>query len=1278
MLDFVQIKVSASRKDVVDVYPEFITRRCKDLMIRGNSFYAIWNEKTNLWTTSEYDAQVLIDNETLNFASNYETSDKKVIKLLKNFSSKKWMEWKQYCKSMPDNYYELDDKIMFQNQEVKKTDYVTKKLPYPLQDGDRSAYEELIGTIYDKEEKQKLEWAVGAIISGDSKRLQKFIVLYGDPGSGKSTFLNIVEELFPGYYVPFDAKSLVGNSQFALESFKNNPLIAIQHDGDLSKIEDNTRLNSIVSHESLVVNEKFKSMYSSKFKTFLFLGTNTPVMITDSKSGLVRRLIDVYPSGRLVEENRYYELVDKIKFELGAIAYHCLEVYKTLGYGYYSAYRPIKMIKSTNDFYNFISDSFPFFTKDWKDGIDLDTVWQRYKAYCEDANIKYPYNKRKFANELSNYFKTVDGNYYKDFIQDKFNIIKMNKKPKTWIELKEQDSLFDELFEGCIAQYATEDIVERPVSKWENVKTKLSDINTSKVHYVKLPENIIKIDFDKKDKDGNKSLSLNIEAASKWPETYCEVSKSGKGLHLYYKYDGDVNKLKNIFEEDVEIKVHTGNSASRRKLTLCNDKSIATITSGLPLKEEENNVLNAGMIMSERSLRYQIIRNLKKEIHPYTKPSIDFIYKILEDSYNSGLRYDVRDMAPDIQQFANNSKHNSEYCLNLVSKMKFVGKEQEEFKYDKEKDSPLIFFDVEVFPNLFVFCWKKHGKDSKVVKLINPSPEQVRAVMQYAVIGFNNRNYDNHICWARMMGYNNEQLFNLSQKIIEEGILKHGFNEAYNISYTDVYDFLSANNKMSLKKWEIKLGIHHMENGYPWDKPVPEEHWNEIADYCGNDVIATEAVFDSKDGQRDFKAREILADLAGLSVNNTTNQLTMQIICGNDKHPQDKFIYTDLSTIFPGYEYNKFGIDKSKYKEGTKIVKGKSLYMGEDPGEGGYVYAKPGIYYNVALLDVASMHPSSIEALNLFGPYTDNYVNLKKCRIAIKHKDYETVKHMFNGKIAKYLDSEEDSDGLSNALKTALNSAYGLTSATFPNRLKDPRNIDNIVAKRGALFMISLKNEILKLGYDLIETTHIKTDSIKIANADEKIIKFVMDYGKKYGYEFEHEATYKKMCLINESTYVALVTMYKGKDYTQNPFWTATGTEFQVPYVFKTLFSHEEIKFEDLCETKTVTSALYLDFNERLEEGKHDYRFIGRVGQFTPVVSGVNGGILLRDAGIDENGNKKFSAATGTKNYRWLESEMVQRLNLIDKIDLSYYDRLVDEAKAEIAKFGNVEEFISG
>ena len=162
-----------------------------------------------------------------------------------------------------------------------------------------------------------------------------------------------------------------------------------------------------------------------------------------------------------------------------------------------------------------------------------------------------------------------------------------------------------------------------------------------------------------------------------------------------------------------------------------------------------------------------------------------------------------------------------------------------------------------------------------------------------------------------------------------------------------------------------------------------------------------------------------------------------------------------------------------------------------------------------------------------------------------------------------------------------------MTSAKFENEFRDPRNVDNIVAKRGALFMVDLLQAVQEKGYTV---AHIKTDSIKIPDADDKIIKFVMEFGKKYGYTFEHEATYEKMCLVNDAVYIA---KYADGDHEfEIPTtgekivtpWTATGAEFAVPYVFKTLFSKTKINFNDLCVTKSVNTVLYLDMNEDLED----------------------------------------------------------------------------------------------
>ena len=1299
MVDFLVIS-TRNTKTGVEIYPKFrLYPKSNDLMIKGGDFYAIWVEETGLWSTNEEEALSIIDRELSKYADEYKEKRPDVnVTVLYTWDSTSGIidAWHKYCKQQKrDSFVMLDETMMFSNTKTVKEHYASKKLPYPLEKGSITAYEKIISTLYTEEERHKLEWAIGSIVNGDSKHIQKFLVLYGASGTGKSTILNIIQQLFDGYYGVFNAKALgTGNNQFALEQFKKNPLVAIQHDGDLSKIEDNTTLNSLVSHELMPVNEKHKNIYENRFKCFLFMGTNKPVKITDGKSGIIRRLIDVSPSGNKLPAREYYRLIEQVKFELGGIAWHCKEVYEE-NPGAYDHYIPTSMMGASNDFYNFIQDAYHVFKKE--DGTTLKAAWEMYKTYCDDAKVPYPLSQRAFKEELKNYFKDYnerfnqdDGSrlrsYYSRFRTDIFETEKkpegkIQKSNSYLIEFKEQESIFDKECKDCPAQYAS--AKETPSKKWDDVKTTLQNIKTSRTHYVKIPENHIVIDFDIKDDNGNKSFEKNLEAASKWPATYAELSKSGNGIHLHYIFKGDVTKLSRIYADNIEIKVFTGKSSLRRRLSKCNDLPIKTISSGLPMKGEKK-MVSAEVIKSEKGLRQMVKRNMNKEFHPGTKPSIDFIYKILEDAYERGMTYDLSDMKNEVYAFAMNSTNQSDYCIKLVSKMHFKSEQPSE-SVDTKIDK-IIFYDVEVFPNLFLVNWKLQGEENKVVRMINPNPSDIEELTHYKLVGFNCRRYDNHILYGRLLGYSEEELYNLSQRIIN-GEKNAFFGEAYNLSYTDVYDF--STKKQSLKKWEIELGLTHKELGLPWDQPVPEDKWIEVAEYCDWDVICTEKVFDHLEA--DWTARQILADLADMTVNDTTNSLTTRIVFGKEKKPN--LVYTDLATgeqtdgnirtdiinAFPGYEF----------------IDGKNMYRDTDVGMGGYVYAEPGMYTNVALLDVASMHPHSILAMNCFGEYTKNFKNLIDIRMAIKHKEFDKVRNMFDGKLAKYLDNEKSAAMLSKALKLPINGTYGLTAANFDNPFRDIRNKNNIVALRGALFMRTLQDEVTSRGFTVC---HIKTDSIKIPNATPEIIDFVMEFGKKYGYMFEHEDTYEKMCLVNDAVYIAK---------SQDGEWTATGTQFAVPYVFKTLFSKEPIVFEDLCEAKSVKSVMYLDLNESLEDVSdaekelakaetqykknliseeewnkkrdvldkliaigHDYKFVGKVGNFCPIVPGKGGGLLMRDQ------DGKMYSVTGTKGYRWLESEMVRGENE-QFIDRSYYNALVDAAVETISLYGDFEWFVS-
>lgn len=1293
MIDCVKIVIADGPKGSFVVYPDFRTICCKDVMIRGGRFYAYWDEEAGLWSRDLQRLFETIDTETKKVCDELvarEPEAKVTTRYIGSFSSGILKNWNRFCKEMYDVYEPLDRKIIFAETQTTREDYATMRLPYRLEQGDTSAYDELVGTLYIPQERQKLEWAIGSIIAGDSKDIQKFLVLYGASGTGKSTMFDIMKMLFDGYCGTFSAKGIGDkNSSFALESLSDNPLLAIDGEGDLSRMDDNTRLNSITAHETTLINKKFMSQYAMRFDTMLFIGTNSPVKITDAKSGIIRRLIDVSPSGNLVSRNRYDILKSNIRNELGAIAYHCLQVYLDCGKNYYDTYKPTKMMVETNDIFNFLCDML----WEWEglEFVTLANAWESYKKWCEDSGVPYPLKKSKFKAELLEYFdefvdrKGPNTNCYIGLKTDKLNVdIKQDPMYVSWLSMKKRFSLLDDILRDCPAQYANEE--GTPKVGWSNCKTTLHLLDTTKLHYVKVPQNHIVIDFDIKNEKGEKDKTLNLMAASKFPQTYAELSKSGCGIHLHYIYEGDVSELKPLYDKDIEVKVFNGDSSLRRQLTECNDISIAKLNGGLPKKEGDKHMIDVKSVENEQHLRNLIKKCLRKECNGHTVTEVQLMNKILSDAYsNDTVSYDIRDMKSAILSFAMASTHNSQEAYDQASRMHYCSKDHEEETKDEVPstqewdEAPIVFFDVEVFPNLFIICWKKIGENNKVVRMINPAANEVKDLFKFRLVGFNNRRYDNHIVYAASMGYNNEELYRLSQKIINK---KDGcfFGEAYGISYTDIYDYCSNNNKMSLKKWQIKLGLFHLENQYPWDEPLDESHWEEVADYCCNDVISTEATWDAT--QSDFRARLILAELSGLTANDTTNTHTQQIIFGNDRHPQSQFNYPDLSEEFPGYEFKN----------------GVSTYRGETVGEGGWVYAKPGMYYNAKCEDVSGMHPASVYAMMLFGrEYTERYYDLVRVRTHIKHKEYDAVAEMFDGRLAKFLGSEEEAKELSNALKTAINSVYGLTAAHFPNRCRDPRNKDNVVAKRGALFMITLRDEVIKRGYEVI---HCKTDSIKIANPDDYILKFIEDFGQKYGYTFEIEDVFDRLCLVNGSTFIAL----------EDGKWKAKAAQFAHPFVFKTLFTHEDIEFKDMCEPKsTKVGSLYLDYNEnltdvtteekelkklyskwkksdstpeeelqekelvdRIAEG-HDYRFVGKVGLFTPVVEGANGGVLYSSAdGV------KYNSVSGTKGYRFYESAKILEESMQDKIDIGYFDNLCNDAIDNISQYGDFDIFVNG
>lgn len=1244
--------VGQANQGIFQLSLDMVLGRTEDIVIRGGKFVAYYDCSTGFWKTKDYFYDYCFD--ILNKAAEVERIEHPTQTIIVRnpafLASKFYTKLQAFEKAQDDSKVLFDQRVIWASESPKKEDYSTQKMEYDISTADPVNYDKLMSILYAPEDRTMLEWLAGAALCGEGRKIDKFCFLEGTPGSGKSTFFNVLSDVFGPYCKPVEiGKMGDAHNDFATAQLKTAPLIGVDHDGDLSHIETNTILNRLISHEPIVINEKFERGVPLALNTLLFIGSNEPLRLTSSMSGLLRRCLDPVPTGKLLPKEKWEKYTEGARHELGAIANRFISVYKELGDKAYAKYRSSRIVRSGNAIGYWVER---YRAREWKrdDECRLSDEYSMYRSYCDGASVK-PISKQMFERQILFFWQTMqeeegengtmDARFFgyqwrttafKKPVYSKYVMSEERCEPnEDWLSFTvNEDFIFSDTNKDMDAQYATEGGFPR--EKWADVKTKLENIDSRELHYVRMQPNHIVIDFDCRDAGGGKSLAVNIEKIKELglPMTYGELSKSGQGVHLHYFYDGDPETLTSILDENVEVKVFRGNASLRRKFTFSNGYQIATISSGIPKKAKREDV--ASEIKDAKHLEFFILKGVRGEYGSHIV-TMNFLAKVIDQCYESGsFEYNIEYLRENIVVYARNSTNHAKECEDIAWSLHLVSK-----NYVDER--PIAFFDFEVFKNFNCMAWGLLDSDQVNCEIFPSAKTIVTFFKTYRVIGYNNKRYDNMIAEAIISGAEPMELYKLSKRLVSGKAFAP--KEIQAKSYSDVLDFLNV--KQSLKKWELQLGIHHKECKYNWDEPVPEEAFQEVAEYCKNDVAATKIVFLAN--QDDWNTRKILLAMCGnppgLNMNSSTNDITAYLIFGSDPHPQDSFVYVDLSKEFPGYS---FTID-----EKSKI---HSEYMGVEPSEGGYVFSAPGYYENIGVADVASMHPTSLIMLNAFGSkYTRRYADLVNARKACKHGDRAALEgNQFGPQILKLVDSGMATfASLKGSLKVPINAVYGETTAKHSNRFRDPRNVDNIVAKRGALMMVTLRRHMIDMGVSVV---HIKTDSIKIPNCTEELFQEVSRFGKEYGYDFELEEYYSVFCLFDKANYIGY-NVCSGK-------WDSRGTYFE-KYVYKRLFSHEEFAPEDFAMCKTVEDgAIYCG----------DI-FCGKNVNVACVKQGTIGHELKIRNGDAE------SYVAKTKGYEWVEFEdLLERPDWRDYINFDYYETLVAKAVEKIEKYVPFEAFV--
>jgi len=976
-----------------------------------------------------------------------------------------------------------------------------------------------------------------------------------------------------------------------LENNSLNSIISIDHEASIKK-NDLPMINKIVEHKSISVNEKYKKIYTIRPTTLLLFATNNSIEVSPD-SGLFTRLILIKPKndGKF-PITEYRKLMANIKTEFPYIAAMALARYEKTGPDYYNDYIPMGLLEETDHIFNFMQEIYPLA----KEKISLKDAYDEYTKYCDTSNIRR-LPKSVFKEKVRPYFKTFE------LVSNRLTFggcIKSKVFPKSKSEEAEsifntefKDSgknNFDILFADAKAQYAKNGI---PSKAWDSVTTKLKDLDTTKEHFVLPDKNVLVVDIDKKE-DTIQDLEYKY---LQYPSTYCEFSRNG-GLHLVYLLEPslDTSKLKSYEDED-EFKIYLTDkkSAIRRKVTMYNNKEVEINSMELKKAMVSNNLKD---IKLDQKYMIAIIKKaLRKEIHASTASNVKFIVAILQEATDQGIEYDLEPLKEEVIAFAANSTHQSRELLRLIAKAPWSNiKEEMPTLIIPEKE--LSFYDIEVFPNAFIVCVKPFHKATRT--FVNPSQEDCEKIIKCNnLVGFNSRRYDDILLNARANGYTIPDLYQMSQNIVVRKTKEFGKI----ISYMDLYEL--STKKQSLKNYELDMLLEQPKVPNPIIFDSYEEDWNtdkspkeieRIAEYCANDVAQTENLYHYI--HNDVTARIEIAKLSQQPVIASLMTHAKHIIFGNNT-PECQ--WTDLSTIFKGY----------KFKDGV------SSYKGEDPSEGGYVYSKPGTYGKTYLLDIESMHPTSLIELNYFGKYTKAYKDLVETRLKLKKTDPD----------------------LAYSYKIIINSIYGYTSASFPNPFLAPGNYDNIVAKRGSLFMIDLKEFIEKnLSVELI---HIKTDSIKITgDVKDSDISAIMEFASGYGYKFVLEEVFDSISLINKAEYIA---------YKDNKVVETKGGRFELT---RKLFSGEELVPEDYVVRRSVTTEMYLE----MPNGKKVN--CGKTNLFMPV---KQGGILYR-----KKTEKQKNDSLIYKDYKFILYETWKQKP--KDIDVNFLEDIKTDLMSEIER----------
>lgn len=386
----------------------------------------------------------------------------------------------------------------------------------------------------------------------------------------------------------------------------------------------------------------------------------------------------------------------------------------------------------------------------------------------------------------------------------------------------------------------------------------------------------------------------------------------------------------------------------------------------------------------------------------------------------------------------------------------------------------VISLDIEIYPNDWLFGFKdsETGKKHFIWNDVDKLKKFFKYYKGTMKVGFNTSNFDNYIIAGILKGYSHEQLFAISNQIVNtpRGEPKPLLNQLYKIRGSlPIVDLSQSVGMISLKEYEGFKGLTLDESEIAWDdENITESKKREIESYNGHDLDATESLFyDSVLWLQGKLGLLTQFNIPTSKINKTDGQLIPIALNAIKTETTDELD----PYVIPDFIKNRLPETVDFYTK-NKLDYNKTLNVNHNGQD--YVFGWGGLHMAIPKyhkrgkfmqIDASSMYPTQIVLYDFISR-------------AIKGKQREGYIKMYHDR----LELKKQGDPLANVYKLILNTTYGLTKDQF-NPVYDPR-MANMVCITGQFVIMDLTLEVEKRGAKIVQ---VNTDGILIEYTDENL-----------------------------------------------------------------------------------------------------------------------------------------------------------------------------------------------